>query len=190
MLADGPLPYSGRGRPTRHQYTPCVLEMTLDSTIKKNKKKPKPPKKTKTTGGSPADAEDAVDDSPHSSSPTWACAPWSSVHHGGLRLQGPGGPIRGAEGLSGGEPEAGDREEAVGDHGQTQCPVQGQLDRTRGGRSAEVPEGVDSGRQGRLRWQGRPQSAVVFSGAFLYSLTVITTIGEYPLLSITLHLCE
>lgn len=35
----------------------------------------------------------------------------------GLRVPGPRGPLRRAEGVAGRGPEAGDREEAVGDHG-------------------------------------------------------------------------
>ncbi|GFU02965.1 hypothetical protein NPIL_451871 [Nephila pilipes] len=43
----------GAGVPTAISTPPCVLEMTLDSTLKKNKKKQKPPKKSKPSSASP-----------------------------------------------------------------------------------------------------------------------------------------
>ncbi|GFY37068.1 hypothetical protein TNIN_349811 [Trichonephila inaurata madagascariensis] len=43
----------GAGVPTAISTPPCVLEMTLDSTLKKSKKKQKPPKKSKRSSASP-----------------------------------------------------------------------------------------------------------------------------------------
>ncbi|GIX93129.1 hypothetical protein CDAR_436111 [Caerostris darwini] len=166
--------------------------MTLDSTIKKNKKKPKPPKKTKTNGGSPGRCRRC-------------CGRFTAFlfSHVGLCALVIGYSIMGAFAFRALEaPYEEQKASQVGNLRQETVKrlweitdklnvlykdnwtelVEAEVRRFQKELIVAVKEGYD-GKEG-------PNQQWSFSGAFLYSLTVITTIGEYPLLRITLHLCE